>query len=471
VLLARSIPFSSYRLTVEAPSSIALRISASGEDLHSTSVEVDGVRRHAFTYQPTKWWTEEPGAVSAWDRDPQIVMTTLKSMEELGAVYWSTMGGKDSVTPEIRELANHITAGIEGRIAQAAAIEQWVKRNIRYVMIYLGSGGTTPNPASSVLKNKYGDCKDHVVLTSALLKAKGIFSEQVLISMGNGYRLRDLPVPQFNHVMLYLPEFGIYSDPTASSTAFGILPPVSYDKPVLHISSVGAKVARTPPMKAGDHVTTAKTTVWVSENGVIRGETQQVSTGVFAATSRQIAGRLEIQGSETYALQLLRSLQRPGTGAFESATQFDFAEPHLIKGSFVLNDLLALPLTGRRDIPIGMPLLARPGAWAFGQRISYRRSDFPCFAATQVEEIGITFAAGLALPYRPKDEAIDTRHFSYRSRHDLDGRTLKIRREFTSHVVGQVCSAELEPELASALKGVARSLATQMSFGGAPAGG
>jgi transglutaminase-like putative cysteine protease len=471
VLLARSVPYRSYRLTVEAPTSIGLRTSAVGEDLSSTSFEVGGLRHHVFTYAPKVWSNEEPGAVSAWDRDPQIVLTTFNSMGELGASYWSTMGGKDIVTPEIQQLADRITAGIQGRQLQAVAIERWVKKNIRYVLVYLGSGGSTPNPAWSVLKNGYGDCKDHVVLTSALLNAKGIASEQVLISMGTNYRLRALPVPQFNHVMLYLPEFDSYTDPTASSAAFGVLPPGSYDKPVLHISPAGGKVARTPPMKAEDHATLANTTVWVSEAGLIRGETRQVSTGVFAAISREIVGRIETQGAENYAVQVLRSLHRPGTGVFERAMQSDYSEPFTLAGSFALNEALQLPLSAGREIPIGMPVLARPGLWIFGQRIAKRISDFPCFAATQVEEIQVVFATGLSLPSRPKDEVIDTPYFIYRSVHDLDGRTLKIRREFVSRVKGQVCSAQLEPELGPTLDKVARSLGTRMSFGGASADG
>ena len=152
----------------------------------------------------------------SWDRDPQLVITSFKDEVELGASYWSSMKDKDVVTPEIQALADEITKGIGDKRAQAEAIDRWVKKNIRYVMVFLGSGGVTPNPAPTVLKNKYGDCKDHVALMGALLKAKGIASEQALINLGSIYGLPDLPLPNFNHVMLYLPELGLYTDPTSS---------------------------------------------------------------------------------------------------------------------------------------------------------------------------------------------------------------------------------------------------------------
>jgi transglutaminase-like putative cysteine protease len=70
---------------------------------------------------------------------------------------------------------------------------QWVSKNIRYVAIDIGNSGIVPHDADSVLANAYGDCKDHAVLYSALLKAKGIQSETVLINLGEAYTLPTWP--------------------------------------------------------------------------------------------------------------------------------------------------------------------------------------------------------------------------------------------------------------------------------------
>ena len=59
---------------------------------------------------------------------------------------------------------------------------------------------------------------------TALLAAKGIASEAALINLGNAYSLADPPtMATLNHVILYLPEFDVYDDPTAASAAFGVL--------------------------------------------------------------------------------------------------------------------------------------------------------------------------------------------------------------------------------------------------------
>ena len=311
-LLSQSVPLTSYRLEVLAPATLDLDLHFKGDGFTHVITDEDGVRRHVIGFAPKPWRQDDPDAVSPWDREPSITITTFKSMEQLAETYWRHMQGKDAVTSEVQALAEDITKGIGDRRAQVEAIDRWVKRNIRYVMVYLGAGGFTPNPASTVLKNRYGDCKDHAAVMSALLKAKNISSEQVLIAMGNSYRLSPVPMPEFNHVMLYVPELGIYTDPTASTAALGVLPTGSYDKPVLHITDAGSRLARTPPMRSEDHVTVSTTKVTVGADGLIKGTTRQVLTGIFASSARQIAGKIERAGRETFAADKLTFPGLPG---------------------------------------------------------------------------------------------------------------------------------------------------------------
>jgi transglutaminase-like putative cysteine protease len=460
----RSVPYDSYRLTVDEPKSLALRVASDGDGIAHIVTETDAGRQHVFMFRPSGWALEEPGAVSFLDRDPRLVIGTFKDPVELGISYWGSMKDRDIIDPEIQALADDITKGIEDKRSQAVAIDHWVKKNIRYVLVFLGSGGITPNPPLTVLKNKFGDCKDHVALMGALLRAKGIASEQVLISLGNSYRLPDLPTPSFNHVMLYLPDFGLYTDPTASYASFGTLPESSYDKPVLHISSAGGRPARTPPMKAEDHVTIAKTTATIAADGTIKGTTRQTATGIFASSARGTAMQIQTQGREKSVETVLRNLGQAGTGVFEPAAPFDFAEPYVLQGEFTLNTKLEVPFNGSRPIPFGMPIHRRPSVGLLGQRVPGRRADFMCFAARQVEEIELTFADGLPLPRAITGNTIDNKYFSYQSHYTINGRTLTVRREFKSNVTGQVCAKEIESELTEPLQRVARSMQVQMSF-------
>ena len=142
----------------------------------------------------------------------------------MGRAYAAAASPKSFVTPEIAALADDITKGIDDRRQQAIAIDAWMKKNIRYVAVFLALGRVVPNDAASVLRNKIGDCKDKATLMSALLAAKGIVSEAVLINLGGTYSLPEPPtMVALNHVILYLPEFDLYDDPTQNFAAFGVL--------------------------------------------------------------------------------------------------------------------------------------------------------------------------------------------------------------------------------------------------------
>src|SRR5262249_2977959 len=206
---------------------------------------------------------------------------------------------KAVVTPEIASLADEITKGIGDRRQQAQAIDAWMKKNIRYVAVYLSLGRVVPNDASNVLRNKFGDCKDKATLMAALLAAKGISSEAGLINLGAAYTLPEPPtMVALNHVILYLPEFDLYDDPTATVAAFGVLAPDTYDKPVVRVTASVATLARTPAMRPEDHTGHARTIVKVAADGTVTGETEESNTGVFGSVLRLASARVQNLGPD-----------------------------------------------------------------------------------------------------------------------------------------------------------------------------
>ncbi len=125
---------------------------------------------------------------------------------------------------------------------------------------------------------------------------------------------------------------------------------------------------------------------------------------------------------------------------------------------------MEVPLKGLRDIPIGLPVHDNPVDWFFGTRVDGRKSDFICDAGKQVSEIEVTFAEGLPLPKPLVSLKVSNRYFSFAEESSVGGRTLHIRREFTSNVPDQVCASTIEPEIGPLLKTVAHKLSEQMAF-------
>jgi len=186
--------------------------------------------------------------------------------------------------------------------------------------------------------------------------------------------------------MLYLPEFDVYTDPTASYSSFGTLPEGSYDKPVLHISNAGGRLARTPPMKPEDHVSIARTTISIAGDGTVKGTTRQTGTGIFAESARfQWQLRCRSRAARSLLRMYSATLTNPGRGVFEPAAPFDLAEPYMVQGEFSLYQKLPIPLSGSHRIPFGIPINLRPGLALIGPRIEHRKTDFNCFAGKQVD--------------------------------------------------------------------------------------
>ncbi len=341
-----------------------------------------------------------------------------------------------------------------------------MKKNIRYVLVYLGSGGFTPNSASAVLRNRFGDCKDHVVLMAALLKAKEIASVQALVNLGDEYKMPPIPMPFFQHVIVFIPEFQVYTDPTAFTSAFGVLPPSLFDKPALLLTNEEGALVATPAMSPQNHWAAFNTTIFVEADGTVRGETVQTAEGVFAASLRAATLKMQRQGRSRFAETILREQGTPGKATYERPHSAGLTATYTVRGSFVLSDKFDLPLSGNRIIPKGLPIVAKPISWFFGPRVPGRETDFICYAGRQIQDIAITFADGLPMPDLTSPIKVETPYFTYAATSAISGRTLRLHRDFTSSVTGQVCTPEVESATEMVLGQVNRHLVAEMSFNG-----
>ena len=463
----RSLSVSSVQYTIDAPANLDLTVQAAGKGASQKTEIIGGVRRHRVEVTGTTYRPEEPGAVSPFDREPYMAISTFHSYAELGVAYGKAALPQSKLTPEISALADDITRGITDRRMQATAIDAWVKKNIRYVAVYLSVGRVVPHDAATILKNKFGDCKDKVTLMSALLAAKGIASESVLINLGPAYSLPEPPtLAVLNHVIVYLPEFDLYDDPTASVEAFGTLTGEAYDKPVVRVAATGASLARTPPMRFQDHTVKIRTIVQFAADGTISGQTEESSTGILAAGLRSAGNVVQQAGQETVVQRKLQSVNTPGSGHFELGNSAELRDPAVIKNEFTLNDRFKAPApTGVATIPSGMPFSVQPGNFLFGARLSGRQSAFACLAASQSEDIDAVFDPALPMPIPPAAISIDNPFFTYRSTYRTENRTLKIHREFVSRVSQQVCPAEAEAQIAANLNRVRADVYTGYRFG------
>jgi hypothetical protein len=178
-------------VTLRAPLDLEIRHDEQELAYQEVKAGDEIVRHWSGSAEPTT--TEEKDVADLASILPGLRFSTFPSFEAIATSYYESAKPKLTVTPEIERLAQEITAGKQDPRAQAEAIFDWVSRNIRYVAVYFGNGRYVPNDTHTILSRRFGDCKDHAALLAALLAAKGIESEQVLIGVAADYQLPKTP--------------------------------------------------------------------------------------------------------------------------------------------------------------------------------------------------------------------------------------------------------------------------------------
>lgn len=128
--------------------------------------------------------TNVPGSHWAY---PLLEITAWHSWAEVADFFralWS-----DALNADAATIAAEAARLGSSRVTAAAIIAaiRFVQQDVRYLAVDFGHGaGMLPNAASTVLKRRFGDCKDKSVLLTALLRALGVNAHPVLV--GSGWR-------------------------------------------------------------------------------------------------------------------------------------------------------------------------------------------------------------------------------------------------------------------------------------------
>lgn len=125
--------------------------------------------------------------------------------ETEGRNYLKLIDDKLAVDETTRSLAQSITAKCATNRQKLAAIAEHVQQGYTYHAIEFGRRARVPNAAAKTIALKYGDCKDHALLTRQMLAAVGIRADLAL-ARSTGDIVSDLPsLDQFDHMVVFVP--------------------------------------------------------------------------------------------------------------------------------------------------------------------------------------------------------------------------------------------------------------------------
>lgn len=432
---------------------VSLQISAEGmqggeitPNAEQASKGPKGYRHYLFTYRQDSAHPPEAGQIPYVYFGPHIMLTSFRDYLEVGQSYARYAEPKARVTPGVIALAQKITKGLTDPRDQARALYEWVARNIRYVAIYLGDGGFEPHDVEAILRDRYGDCKDYVVLLQALLKATGIDSSPALINAGAGEALSPVPVTfPFNHVILYLPEQDLYLDPTAQFAPFGVLPESLLNKPVV-LTSLN-RMARTPKMIAQEHRTVSQVTLAMLEDGSLRGTSTTLYTGAPEFDARGRHFDREGRSPERTVRRLLARFNELGSGVIEDSDPADISKPFAMLSRFELDAPVNIPGPSAMMVPVGLSSGVITST-AYMKPLKERRFPVNCSSEEFVEEVALQFPKSIRVTRIPNNTVYRDTTISYSSVYELSetpsGQVLTVTRRLSTQYESRTCKAPEE---------------------------
>ncbi|MDZ7374193.1 MAG: DUF3857 domain-containing protein [candidate division KSB1 bacterium] len=219
-----------------------------------------------------------------------IAPAGVKEWKDVSSWYHGLAAPQMKVTEEMRRLAEDLTRGISDPVLRLRRLFEWVRDKVRYVAVEIGIGGYQPHPAPEVFRNRYGDCKDMVTLLCAMATAVGIPVQQAIISTWhNGPPDTSLPSQlQFNHVIAFCPELGVWMDPTEKGCPFGQLPWYDQGLPVLLVGPNGeAEILVTPRQPADSNRREIWWQVDLAADGAARVKGEMRLYGAVASELRE----------------------------------------------------------------------------------------------------------------------------------------------------------------------------------------
>ena len=462
IYLSRSVPLLDYTLTVRAPRDMPLLTEA--HDLDATkSVAGDSMIRTWHARIPLA--DETDSVLGPYDRLPRVFISSEPDYASFARDYAALLAPHMRVTPRIRALAEKIAGSEPSRREQARLLYEWVDAHIRYVALYLGDGALEPHDAEQVLASGWGDCKDHVVLLNALLAARGIAADFVMLDLGNQYSLSVPPTfAQLNHAISYLPEFDLYADSTALLAPFGTLPFSEYGKPAVHALTEGPVLWRVPALPADAAMMELRTVATLHDDGSITGQTATAATGPFAVELRRDAAWVQATGDGAAASSQLSALGDQGSGSFAFDPPDRLAPSYAVSGRFTLDARPDLLDGDSFTLPAGLRLLARPGDVLLPAGAGGLPADAaaPCYSGRQVEEVVLTLPPGRRVQRLPADLRVDGPAIIYRGTWTQHDATVTHRAELQVRTRNVLCRGDERRMMAAALTRIRRDLHAQV---------
>jgi Domain of Unknown Function with PDB structure (DUF3857) len=228
----------------------------------------------------------------------------------LGRWWGSLLEGRDTPDDAIRKAASAALASAgTAPLDRIRALAKVARDRVRYLAREVGIGGYQPHPASSVMSDLYGDCKDKGTLFRALLAAGGYSSFAIAVNATLEQTIADdvATLGSFNHfivgvawppdvpppseiasAIVEVPSLGrlLIVDVTDEYAWPGTLPPYLAGHRAFVMTHDGGTVITLPPGNPSDDRVVQKASTTVEASGWVEVKLEIARFGAPAEAAR-----------------------------------------------------------------------------------------------------------------------------------------------------------------------------------------
>ncbi|WP_155651461.1 DUF3857 domain-containing transglutaminase family protein [Burkholderia stagnalis] len=454
-------PVDHQRLIFDVPADMPLHADARGY-VALPPVTENGRTRYTFDYRHGPYDRLENGAVGYPTDGDRLMVSTLPDYAAFAARYRNAAVDPSANDPALVQLARALTANASDPHDKARVLYDWVQANVRYVALFLGETAAAPHRVTDILRNRYGDCKDHVALFGAMLAAVGIRSEPVLLNLGAVYTLPSVPGyggGAINHAITWLPDLGLYADTTTAGIAFGYLPPIVMDRPALRVDT--GVLSRTPATQP--RTRSVRLAIDAARIDAQRYQSYVEDDGWTAELERTVFRRATRERIRQLAVERLRQSGLRGTAQLVTTDRTATDGPFGVTMTGTLDHVVwpdgtsAVPalssLTGGIATQV-QAWLAEP----------VRTQPWVCIGGAFSESAQIALPAGVTVTDLPTDATVRDRYVDFASHYvfDAGARVVQVTRRLRAHFDRQVCTPDDYAAMRASLERIERDTQAQI---------
>lgn len=289
----RSASLQEVRYSVIAPASLQLQVHANA--LKGGMERVGDKQKWVFTAEKLPAIVNAASQSALLAKSPYIEVSQTRSMDEVAERYLARVKPSEHVSLELQHLADSIGEDCVDPDNLMRLYYRWINEHVRLVDVPLGMGGAVPRRADDILLSGYGAVEDRVILLQALMKAKALPTDLVLVPTLPVTWAPELPlVPNFYNRLLLTARAGQQPlDIGNPVLAMGDYGPRDRNKLGVRIApNGGVGSVEIPSNPVSQAISTVSTSITFDALGTMKGHAVVIDYGTLAAAAREDAVRM-----------------------------------------------------------------------------------------------------------------------------------------------------------------------------------